>query len=820
MFGHPDTRKGGFATFRFRGTVTVRRPRNARQQADSNSGPLQPKVQKFSATLDFLIVGLTLLAPTLGGATKLWTQALLILGAAVLVLLAPPEHPLRWWVNFLLAGLLLLAFVPLLPASWFAPFAWRDQLRQQFQINPAGTLSLQPWLTLEKAGLLLGGLVWASFLLTRRWTISRLALLELYAGGVLFLTAAALIVHFSGFQSSLWEIEAGNFGFFPHRNQTANLLALGSIICLALAWEQYRQKGRRVIFWTAAFVLIGVALVVNYSRAGILLYFFGSLLWLAWVSRFSRNYFGLGLGVAGLFFLLALFISFGGQTWERFRPEKADQGSPELDFRVLLQKDALALARPASWHGLGLGNFEPAFAQHRVRSLIENRARHPDSDWLWLWIEMGWTALLLALGAVVLLLRDCWPFAPGTDRRLRAAATLCVILFILHGFVDVSAHRMGTLWPAIFLLSQARNPAAHPDSKRWCVRAFRALAVVLAILSLGWLASPADRVALPTSGWVASLKARINQASEQKNFAAVIDLATQALAVAPLDYQLYFNRAAAWALDVPDGPGAPVDFQRAGHLEPNSSAVPFQEGILWLGSDPERTLAAWQEALRRAGKNAADLYQLMLLHTAGFPQVRAGLWTLTGSNVRLKLMFLQSVTGDAFTRSVEDWFETDRRLRAASPAQLKELFALWAAKGDRAELEKKLLAHPDWMEEGAVWLAEFEADRKNFKGAYEMARRYRARPKLPPMSQPLGQQKSLAKLQKEFQSRPRDFSAGLALFATHMNLQDYDGGLATLQQLTKLPQCPKYFFYLEAELLAQKQQWEEAWLAWKKFARE
>jgi hypothetical protein len=41
--------------------------------------------------------------------------------------------------------------------------------------------------------------------------------------------------------------------------------------------------------------------------------------------------------------------------------------------------------------------------------------------------------------------------------------------------------------------------------------------------------------------------------------------------------------------------------------------------------------------------------------------------------------------------------------------------------------------------------------------------------------------------------------------------------LRTLRELSALPSSPKYLFYLEAQLWAQKELWKEAWEALKRF---
>ena len=124
---------------------------------------------------------------------------------------------------------------------------------------------------------------------------------------------------------------------------------------------------------------------------------------------------------------------------------------------------------------MGLGNFASVFAIFRDLSHGNTPASHPQSDWLWVWAEMGLLALPLILIGAVLLTRQVWPLQVGTNQRFRLAALIGALMFALHGFIDVSAHQVGTAYSAMFLLglslhrpTQLRISKATP----WIFRAF------------------------------------------------------------------------------------------------------------------------------------------------------------------------------------------------------------------------------------------------------------------------------------------------------------------------------------------------------------
>jgi hypothetical protein len=71
-----------------------------------------------------------------------------------------------------------------------------------------------------------------------------------------------------------------NFGPFPNRNQTGNLFGLAAVIVLACGQDDIRHSRQRWILWLLGFAILVGAVVINFSRAGILLLLAGSALWL------------------------------------------------------------------------------------------------------------------------------------------------------------------------------------------------------------------------------------------------------------------------------------------------------------------------------------------------------------------------------------------------------------------------------------------------------------------------------------------------------------------------------------------------------------
>ncbi|HET9123105.1 MAG TPA: O-antigen ligase family protein, partial [Acidiferrobacteraceae bacterium] len=96
-----------------------------------------------------------------------------------------------------------------------------------------------------------------------------------------------------------------------------------------------------------------------------------------------------------------------------------------LATRLVIWKAALRLAAHVPWHGIGLGLFSLAFPPYRAWA-DTSAGFFAHDDYLQIYIEAGWPALLLLLlllGSVALLFRKTLhQWAPEDGRRIPAAA--------------------------------------------------------------------------------------------------------------------------------------------------------------------------------------------------------------------------------------------------------------------------------------------------------------------------------------------------------------------------------------------------------------
>src|SRR5207237_43454 len=81
----------------------------------------------------------------------------------------------------------------------------------------------------------------------------------------------------------------------------------------------------------------------------------------------------------------------GGKTIVRFINEESNPLSP-TNMRFAIYRDAFDLTMRAPFTGIGLPNFSYVFSTAQTHSIGEDVAAHPESDWLWVAVELGWLA--------------------------------------------------------------------------------------------------------------------------------------------------------------------------------------------------------------------------------------------------------------------------------------------------------------------------------------------------------------------------------------------------------------------------------------------
>jgi len=684
------------------------------------------------------------------------------------------------------------------------------------------TVTPQPWLTAGCFASLVAGLCWLYRVSAQQLEL-RVARfqLRLFASGIVAIAALSILLYLTHHSIPSWN-NPRNFGPFLNRNQTADLFGVTSVLILASAQDDIRHGRKRWALWGIALIIVIAAICLNFSRAGIVILVAASAIWIATVAlRLGAPVRAgaacrISLAVSFLLLLLSALLIAGGQTIARFHLQKFAGTDFSSDFRWPIFQDAWQLIRSSPWVGLGLGNFESIFAIFRDASHGNTRAFHPESDWLWIWSELGWIALPVIVLGAVLLIRRVAPLQVGTNQRFRLAALIGALMFALHGLVDVSGHRVGTAYSAMFLLGLSLHRPTQLQVSKTISWTFRFLGVAFLAIGLAWTTAWRSIALLPGAVGVGNAKQLAVVASRGYNFGEAINLTTRALNWAPLDWELYYLRATAEIGQREPAQKALDDFRRARFLEPNSESVPLQEGFAWLRARPDLALMAWREALRRAGTERKDIFRtIMFTAKLRDPAARQIIRQLAFSEHDLALVYFAQLNAEEFRPAFSKFFDADPDLVAMKPEEKRELFQLWDSRGDINALIAAVNKHPDWLQFTWRTVAKYRGSSGDFRGACELMEKFDANVAFPP--EETGQ--SIEQLRERVYRNTNNFSAAYTLYRQQMNRGLIDDALATIRHFTVGRKPPAYFHLLEAQAWAAKKNWERSWDAWQAFEK-
>jgi O-Antigen ligase len=757
------------------------------------------------------VASLPLLACSLGGSTQKWQEGVVITLLGLYLLVRPPRFSLGVLTNLVILTLFISAAVAFLPGSWFFQPEWRAALVNDFRIQLPSTLTPQPWITLTYLLSLAAGLSWLYVVSAQDPELREVRFqLRLFTGGIVLLAAVCIAVYSKHATIPSWHNEQ-NFGPFPSRNQTGDLFGFAGIMILACAQDDLRRRKKWWIAWTLALVVVVVATTLSSSRSGIGILLVGSAFWLGAFAFRQPSPSPVALGISFLLLVITALLLLDGQIFGQFHLR--DFGGISMDFWWRNFHDTFRLIGNSPWCGIGFGNFESIFAIFRGASPGDRQILHPENDWLWLWTELGWPAVLLTIVGIALLVRRVFPLRTGTNQGYRLGALIAALLFAIDGIIDVSGHQMGTAFAAVFLLGLSLHRPLCLEASGWVPILFRFIGLVLLGTGLALVVAARGEKLLPGSVGVSSAKQLSGIADRERNFSETIALTTRALCWAPLDSQLYLTRAVAeLALSQPSV--ATGDFRRARFLEPTAYGVPLAEGNAWLPYRPMLAVAAWREALRRAGPVRPEVYASMLSDASlGNPEVSPFLEEVALSDHDLTLPYLDRLSDASFNRVFAQLLRNDPTLQSFAETEKLALFAFWSERGHPEEISQAVEQHPEWL--GYAWLgvAKYKASKGDFRAAYDLTERYGEPVALPRIAG----NSSLQDLKDRFNAAPDRPGIGYELYRSQMQNGRVDEALVTVRHFSERPNSPPYFHFLEAQCWAEKQNWERAWNAWQAF---
>jgi O-antigen ligase len=396
-----------------------------------------------------------------GGGIQGWSDAVVQLTAlpllawALLRLTASQLDRGGQWAIVLLCAILalpLLQLIPLPPSFWSVLPG-----RHEFALGYQAAGMALPWLPIS----LDPSATWLSVLALLPATAIFLAMLSLEQRSRRVLILLLFVIVFASVVLDLLQTMDGEgsplrfyavtnpdraVGFFANANHNAAFLY--SAIPFAVAWaiglvlDHRRNRAIGLASLVLLLLMVIVGMTVTRSRAGMVLLIVASFsgVLLAWRhdrGRSGRRLLGFTIAANVVVLLVAFQFGFVGFT-QRFE----QSGIEEIRWPVAQITSQAAIANLP--FGSGFGTFVPVYDQFAPRTLLRySWVNHAHDDWLELWLTGGAPAIVLAVGFLVWFAASTFrlwgssqPEGPVLDLALAQAASIAIVLMLLHSVVD------------------------------------------------------------------------------------------------------------------------------------------------------------------------------------------------------------------------------------------------------------------------------------------------------------------------------------------------------------------------------------------------
>ncbi|MEN9469159.1 MAG: hypothetical protein RL630_892 [Verrucomicrobiota bacterium] len=680
-----------------------------------------------SLVVQFFLILAALAGVFLAGSIRQGSTGIFLAVAGAAMVFLSPNRVVPWRYWLLCGGLMLSASLSLLPQAWFHTPLWRVGLQENQGLPPLLQVSLAPRETIYWMMLLAGALLTGLFSLghpVRSGVKIFIALL-----GALGCAAYALLALHA--KKTGWDYPFApknifappDFGFFPNRNHTAAFLVTGAVLSLGIVRTAWMEK-RSIAFVLGAAVM-GVCsyalLFESTSRGGVVFLLAGLLVWLAMLGRGHRSsalvvsVLAVGFLVAGIFFStesqardrVLEFFGVSSMVSESAEPKS---GAAFSDFRSKIFRDSVKIVRDYPITGTGLGTYSYVVPFYVDASIDEAIPIHPESDWLMVACESGLLFLLCAFGLLVVLIRDMLPFRRSATWPLRWGIISAVLAAILHAIVDVPIHRVELGWWILVLAGLAFGNPAPTGTERnkswWTQRLIfgaggaGCLALGLLLIRSQWFGEvpfPPYRAAIAVN--------QMRQLVENGLVVEATNLARSEIPLSPMSTGLYRELGYREIKNGGDPIVAEAVFAAERALNPVSSKLAFDQGLLWLGDDPKRTARLWVESMKRhlriqkggAYSYPEELFGRMLSQARNHPEMLPILEECSRMTPSLWMVWISSTSPEKIEQAASN---KDFLATLDAPARQKFLQAWWN-RGNKDALKKFLAENPDW--EDAAW---------------------------------------------------------------------------------------------------------------------
>ena len=737
--------------------------------------------------------------------------ALILPGVALLV--QPPQRSLGKWMDVGIVGILatlLFAFVPLF--YWQEP-SWRATAIEAFGIDLPLVLSVQPWISFEAYLSALAGFCW--LYAAGNWKVNYEGRRGIYFVASCLIAVFAMVVLLGNLYG--WRYPGAKsstaFSFFPNRNQTSDFIAIGGVLAFGYAMEGLRgRKLTHVVGFLASVLCLG-ALVYGVSRAGVLLYFGGILLWFVFSLRRSVVSLFFKVGVPLVLLIFSFFITSNETAVERVTQYVSAPTDWSGGYRSLIYRDAVEMIQDAPLTGVGLGNFDAVFPQYRDLSRSYQHAVHPESDLLWLAAEGGIITMCFLGILICSYFRTCSTSGSGRSGAYRMIALTGVIMFLLHGLFDVSGHRPGTAYFAIIFAALAL-PCVGSERSSLKPVIWRVLGGGLLFFGLLWIVG--GLFDLPTHSKVAMAiqEQRADESRELEDLDRADRAVGEMIALRSLHWRGYFQRAQIALSRGGVRSKVAQDFRRARFVEPNIGMIAYEEGLVWLPYDVKRTVSAWREALARSVDSRDRLYDAMLREARRNVALMEGMTQLSHVNPDYRARLILHLRGEALLREMRKELAVDPSLGGFTAEQRTEMVRHWIGYGELDEVEAYLEEYTDTLDSPWLIYAMLRKKQSRYEDAAGIIREALTAPEIPEVAVDLGR---IDRLKRVFFASSNDLARGTALMSYYLEGGEYREALRVVDELLQQSHSPGYVYYWHAEILYQLEDYSESWYAFEAY---
>jgi hypothetical protein len=756
----------------------------------------------------WVLIAMLMLAVGLGGGRPLWAQGLLTLGIGILWLVWPPQKwPGRWlfWTLALLAAVPLLAY---LPEAFFAESLWRTKMAEMPAIGSSGFVTPQPWLTFHVWLLWLAGVALVGWCTTQAWDqYHRHALAVMFVAGFSGITAFALFAYASGNNPTLWESSHG-FGPFANRNQWGAAMGLAGIMSLALIHRSVRHKEKRnVILWVLCLALLLSAIVLNGSRGGLLTLVAGGFAYLMFFGLLRKEYRYASISISFLLICFALFSFGGGPLLERFVSLRDTfESGGEGDFRLQFYRMTRTMISDAPLTGVGLGNFEfvlPFYLD--FEAVYDRRPVHPESSFLWLASEGGWLAVGAVVAAFGLLGTMAYRARRAHATTIRSGGLACALMLVAGSFFDVSGHRLGTLFPTIFLAALAFPDTTGRPLGRKARASLRLVGAGVLAVGVIWFAASFGKPFLPAVQGVTALREAAGTAEQQGKRDEAIKLLRQAEHLRPLDWSIHWSLAA-FLLANKETEAAWDEFRASSALLPYMHWIIEKEGYFWVSVSPSRAVYAWMEALNRApGGQRLQMYGGYLHTASNDPALNTLVQKIRPNDPEFEFTRM-SFAGEKGANRLPRLLAMTKNLSIA-PDQLVDPILRYMHTFHQGDTIDRLTAQSQRLRQlGWRVLADRAAQAGRLGEALDLHFQYGPRPILPAALS----RSDLRTIERTAALAPLDIATAIAYYQALEAERRGNDAFFQLRRIMEIPGAPPYVWHLAARAAHQRGENEDA----------